>query len=61
MALSRDSSNSMIAGVCSGISRQYGWDPTITRLVAVILALVTAVLPFIVVYVILWIIMPESG
>ena len=61
MALSRDTSNSMIAGVCSGIARQYGWDPTITRLVTVILALVTAILPFIVVYVILWIIMPEAG
>jgi len=51
----------MIAGVCSGIARQYGWDPTITRLVTVILALVTAILPFIVVYVILWIIMPEAS
>ena len=61
MALSRDTSNSMIAGVCSGIARQYGWDPTITRLVTGILALVTAILPFIVVYVILWIIMPEAS
>ena len=61
MALSRDPSNRMIAGVCSGISHQYGWDPTVIRLLAVILALITAVLPFIVVYVILWIIMPESS
>tara|TARA_B100001115_G_C15767722_1_gene376505 strand:- start:63 stop:218 length:156 start_codon:yes stop_codon:yes gene_type:complete len=51
----------MIAGVCSGISREYGWDPTVIRLLTVILALVTAVLPFIVVYVILWIIMPEAS
>ncbi len=61
MALSRDPSLRMIAGVCSGISREYGWDPTVIRLLTVILALVTAVLPFIVVYVILWIIMPEAS
>lgn len=61
MALSRDPSSRMIAGVCSGIAREYGWDPTVIRLLTVILALVTGVLPFIVVYVILWIIMPETS
>ncbi len=61
MALSRNNSNSMIAGVCSGIAQEYGWDPTIVRLLTVILALVTALFPFLVAYVILWIVMPEAG
>ncbi|MDG2200777.1 MAG: PspC domain-containing protein [Phycisphaerales bacterium] len=61
MALSRNNSNKMIAGVCSGIAQEYGWDPTIVRLLTVILALVTALFPFLVAYVILWIVMPEAG
>jgi len=50
----------MLGGVCSGIASEYGWDPTIVRLLTVILALVTGFFPFLVVYVILWIIMPET-
>ena len=61
MALSRNNSNKMIAGVCSGIAQEYGWEPTIVRLLTVILALVTALFPFLVAYVILWIVMPEAG
>ena len=60
MALSRSNSNKMLGGVCSGIASEYGWDPTIVRLLTVILALVTGFFPFLVVYVILWIIMPET-
>ncbi|MAB83146.1 MAG: hypothetical protein CMJ24_06885 [Phycisphaerae bacterium] len=61
MALSRDNSNKIIAGVCSGIAREYKWDPTLLRLLAVVLALVTGVVPFIIVYVVMWVIMPEDG
>jgi phage shock protein C len=61
MALSRNNSNKMVAGVCSGIAQEYGWDPTIVRLLTVVLALVTGFFPFLVAYVILWIVMPETG
>lgn len=61
MALSRNNSNKMVAGVCSGIAQEYGWDPTIVRLLTVVLALVTGIFPFLVAYVILWIVMPETG
>ena len=60
MALSRKNSNKMIAGVCSGIAQEYGWDPTIVRLLTVILALVTGLFPLLVAYVVLWIVMPET-
>jgi phage shock protein PspC (stress-responsive transcriptional regulator) len=52
------SRNSMIAGVCGGIAEWLGWDPTIVRIGYVLLSLISATFPGILVYIILWIIMP---
>ena len=59
MELKRSSSNRVIAGVCGGIAQTYGWDPTIVRLVYVLLTLV-GVGTGILVYLVLWIIMPQQ-
>ena len=32
--LSRPRHGRMIAGVCAGIARRFGWDPTVVRIVA---------------------------
>lgn len=53
-------SDKKIAGVCSGIADYMGIDPTIVRLIAVMLALITAVIPFCIAYVIAWMIIPAS-
>jgi phage shock protein C len=52
------SRNSMIAGVCRGIAEWLGWDPTIVRIGYVLLSVISAAFPGILVYIILWIIMP---
>ncbi len=52
------SKNSMIAGVCGGIADWLGWDPTIVRVGYVILSIVSAAFPGILVYIILWAVMP---
>ena len=52
------SRNSMIAGVCGGIAEWLGWDPTIVRIGYVFLSVISAAFPGILVYIILWIIMP---
>lgn len=57
MSLKR-SHNKMIAGVCAGIAEWLGWDPTIVRVCYVLLSVLSAAFPGILVYIILWIVMP---
>ena len=57
MELQRNSNNRFIAGVCGGIAQAYGWDPTLVRLLYVLLTLLL-VGTGILVYLVLWIIMP---
>ncbi len=52
------SHNSMIAGVCAGIAEWLGWDPTVVRIAYVLISVLSVAFPGILVYVILWIIMP---
>lgn len=57
MALKR-SNNKIIAGVCGGLADWIGWDPTVVRVGYVLLSVLSAAFPGILVYVILWIVMP---
>ena len=59
--LTRSTSNRMIAGVCAGLGDYLGIDPTIVRLVAIVLALATAVVPFLVGYLFAWWIVPTKA
>ena len=59
--LRRSKSNKMIAGVIGGLARYFGFDPTLARVLYVILSVVSVAFPGLVVYIILWIIMPEEG
>jgi phage shock protein C len=54
------SKNKMIAGVCAGIAQWLGWDPTLVRILYVIISIASAAFPGILLYIILWIIMPEE-
>ena len=59
--LRRSSSDKMIAGVIGGFARYFGIDPTLARVGYVILSVISAAFPGILVYLILWLIMPEEG
>lgn len=50
----------MLGGVCAGIADYFGWDPTMVRLGYVVLSLLSAAFPGILVYIIMWIVVPES-
>lgn len=52
------SKNKVIAGVCGGFAEYFGIDYTLTRLIYALLTIFT-VFAGIVIYVILWIIMPD--
>jgi phage shock protein PspC (stress-responsive transcriptional regulator) len=58
--LHRSRKHKMIAGVCGGIAEWLGWDPTILRIVYVLVSILSAAFPGIIVYVILWILMPKA-
>lgn len=58
--LRRPKSNRMIAGVIAGIAQYFGFDVTIARVLYVVLSVVSVAFPGILVYIILWIIMPEG-
>ena len=59
MALKK-SKNRIIAGVCGGIAEWLGWNPTLVRIVYVIGSIVSVAFPGIIVYIVLWILMPSS-
>lgn len=51
----------MIAGVMGGVAKRLGWSSTLLRVVFVIVSLASAAFPGILVYLILWLLMPEEG
>jgi phage shock protein C len=61
MALMRSRRNKMIAGVCGGIAESLGWDPTLVRVLYVVVSVVSAAFPGILAYIVLWVIMPEAS
>ena len=54
------SNNRLIAGVCGGIAQWLGWDPTMVRVLYLLLSIISAGFPGALVYIILWAIMPEN-
>ena len=55
--LVRPRSGRVIAGVCGGIARRYGWDPTIVRIVTVV-SMIVIPGSQILIYPLLWLIIP---
>jgi phage shock protein C len=53
------SRNKMIAGVCAGIAEHFGWDVTLFRVVYVFVSIISAAFPGILVYLVLWVVMPR--
>jgi len=50
----------MVAGVCSGLAEWLGWNPTLVRVLYVVVSIASVAFPGILVYVILWLVMPEG-
>jgi len=57
--LMRSSSDKMIAGVCGGLAKYFGIDAVLVRILFVVFALAGG--PGILLYIILWIVMPEES
>ena len=57
----RRSSNKMIAGVCAGIAEYFGWEVTLFRVVFVVVSILSVAFPGILVYLVLWVVMPKPA
>jgi phage shock protein C len=58
--LRRSKSNRMVAGVVGGLAQYLGIDPVLARVLYVVLSVVSVGFPGILVYIILWIVIPEE-
>ena len=50
----------MIAGVVGGLAERFGIDPTLLRVIYVVGSVVSAAFPGILVYLLLWVLIPEA-
>lgn len=57
--LHRSRSNRIIAGVCGGIAERFGWNPTLVRVLFVVGSFVP-IIPGFLVYIVLWVFLPEE-
>ncbi|MEU4233455.1 MULTISPECIES: PspC domain-containing protein [unclassified Nonomuraea] len=54
----RSREHRILAGVCGGLADKLGWSPTLVRILWLLLSLIPG--PLWVVYVIMWILIPEE-
>ena len=58
--LYRSNRHNMIAGVIGGIAERFGWNPTLLRIIFVVVSLMSAAFPGILVYLVLWLLIPKQ-
>ena len=51
--------NRHVAGVCGGLAEYFDVDPTTVRVAYVLLSIFSAAFPGILVYIVLWLLIPE--
>jgi len=61
MNLYKSNENRMIAGVCGGLAEKYFWDPSLVRIAAVLLTVLTGFWLGILGYIAAWIIIPDGS
>ncbi len=59
--LARSLNDRMIAGVMGGIAHRFGWNATLLRILFVVVSIASAAFPGILVYLILWLLIPNEA
>lgn len=54
------SRNRLLAGVCGGLAEWLVWDVTLVRVLYVAVSVVSVAFPGILVYLVLWLVMPKG-
>ena len=60
MPLYRSRRYAILGGVCGGLAEWLGWSPTVVRILYVIGSILSVAFPGAIVYVILWLVMPND-
>ena len=58
--LRRSRRHRILGGVCGGLADWLGWNPTLVRIAYVAVSVCSVAFPGILVYVVLWVLMPEA-
>jgi len=58
--MTRSRTDKMIGGVCGGIAEYFGWTPWVVRFVYVLVSILSAAFPGILIYLLLWVLMPKA-
>ena len=58
--LARSRNDRVLVGVIGGIAARFGWNSTLLRVVYVLASALSAAFPGILVYLILWLLIPEE-
>lgn len=56
--LTRSRDNAWLGGVCGGIAKRFGWDPTLVRVLFVLSIVLPG--PQVLLYLILWLVIPRE-
>lgn len=59
--LHRSRNNRILAGVMGGIAEYVGWSPFWVRLLFVIISSLSVAVPGILIYIVLWLVMPKAN
>ena len=57
--LQRSRDQRLLAGVCGGIAEWLGWSATLVRVLFFLVSVLSAAFPGILVYIVLWVLMPN--
>lgn len=60
VGLYRSNRSNMIAGVMGGIAERFGWNANLLRIIFVIVSCMSAAFPGILVYLVLWLVIPKQ-
>ena len=58
--LRRSRRHRILGGVCGGFADWLGWNPTLVRIAYVAVSVCSAAFPGILVYVVLWVLVPDA-
>lgn len=58
--LYRSSTNKNLCGVCGGLGEYFDIDPTVVRVIFVLLTLFSAAFPGVIIYIVLALVMPQE-
>ncbi len=60
MAFTRSNDDRWLGGVCGGLAEYLGWDSTLVRLIYALLTIFSAAFPGVIIYIVLWLLMPPG-